>query len=81
MDSEKRRLIHSIEFLKDPYNVCEFIIALLSLNVSIEEMHQVIKWLVILSKKTLKVFDQVESKLIVNAIVITSKKYLVLVYN
>ena len=34
------RLVHSIEFLKDPYRFCEFIIALLSLNISIEEMHR-----------------------------------------
>ena len=41
-DSEKRRLIHLIEFLKDPFDVCEFIIVLLFLNVSIEEMYQII---------------------------------------
>ena len=28
-----------MEFLKDPYDVCEFMIALLSLNVSIKEMY------------------------------------------
>ena len=42
MDSEKGRLVHSIEFLKDPYDDYEFLIALLSLNVCIEEMCQVI---------------------------------------
>ena len=36
------RLVHSTEFLKDPYRFCEFIIALLSLNISIEEMHPII---------------------------------------
>ena len=41
-DSEKRRVIHLIEFLKDPFDVCEFIIVLLFLNVSIEEMYQII---------------------------------------
>ena len=42
MDSEKGRLVHSIEFLKNQYDFCEFVIALLSLNISIEEMYQVI---------------------------------------
>ena len=42
MDGEERRLVYSIGFLKDPYDVCELIIALLSLNVTIEEMYQVI---------------------------------------
>ena len=42
LDSEKRRLVHLIKFLKDPYDVCEFIIALLFLNVSIKEMYQII---------------------------------------
>ena len=41
LDSEKRRLVHLIEFLKDPYDACEFIIALLSLNVSIKEIYQI----------------------------------------
>ena len=36
------KLVHLIEFLKDPYDVWEFIIALLSLNVSTEEMYQII---------------------------------------
>ena len=40
MDSEKRRLVDLIEFSKEPYDVCEFIIALLSLYISIEEMYQ-----------------------------------------
>ena len=38
LDSEKNRLVHLNEFLKDRY-VWEFIITLLSLNVSIEEMY------------------------------------------
>ena len=42
MDSEQGRLVHSIEFLKNQYDFCEFVIALLSLNISIEEMYQVI---------------------------------------
>ena len=42
MDSEKRRLVHLIEFLKDLYDVGEFIIALLSWNVSTAEMYQII---------------------------------------
>ena len=40
LGNQNRRLIHSIVLLMDPY---EFIIALLSLlNVSIEEMHQIV---------------------------------------
>ena len=42
LDSEKRRMVHLIQFLKEPYHFWEFIIALLSLNVSIEKMYQII---------------------------------------
>ena len=38
LDSEKNRMVHLNEFLMDRY-VWEFIITLLSLNVSIEEMY------------------------------------------
>ena len=62
MDGEKRRLVHSIEFVKDPYNVCEFIIALLSLNVSIEYIELPLDNH-LKQRKTLKVYDQVEKKL------------------
>ena len=43
LNSEKRILVHLTEFFKEPYDVCEFIIALLSLNVSREEIYQIIK--------------------------------------
>ena len=42
LDNKKRRLVHLTEFLKNPYDVCEFIIFSLSLNVTIEEIYQVI---------------------------------------
>ena len=35
-------LVHLIQFLKDPNDACEFIIALLPLNVSTEEMYHII---------------------------------------
>ena len=60
MDIGKRRLVHPIEFLKDPYDFCEFVIALLSLNVSIDKISMVSNPK---QRNTLKVFDQVESKL------------------
>ena len=60
MDSEKRRLVHPIEILKDPYDFCEFIIPLLSLDLSIEEISMVSNPK---QRNALKVFDQVESKL------------------
>ena len=41
LNSEKRILVHLTEFFMEPY-VCEFIIALLSLNVSREETYQII---------------------------------------
>ena len=59
MDSEKGRLVHSIEFLKDPYDGYEFLIALLSLNVCLEEMYQVINSHP-KERKTLKVFNWLE---------------------
>ena len=37
LNSRKRRLVHLTEVLKDPCHVCESIITLLSLNVSIED--------------------------------------------
>ena len=42
LDSEKRRLVHLIEFLKDPYDVWDIMIALLSLNLSMKEMYPII---------------------------------------
>ena len=42
LGNDKRRLVHLTEFLKNPYDVCEFIIFPLSLNVTIEEIYQVI---------------------------------------
>ena len=42
LNSEKRILVHLTEFFMEPYDVCEFIIALLSLNVSREETYQII---------------------------------------
>ena len=65
MDSEKRRLVHLIEFFKDLNDVWESIIALLSLNVSTEEIYQVTVSVLNHPKqrKALKIYDQVESKL------------------
>ena len=42
LDSENWRLVHIIDLLKNPDDVHEFIITLLSLNVSIEEIYQII---------------------------------------
>ena len=50
LGNKKRRLVHSIKLLKNPY-VFEFIIALLSLNVGIEKCIKMYLWLVILSKE------------------------------
>ena len=42
LDSENRRLLHLIEVLKNPTDVFQLIFALLSLNVSIEKIYQII---------------------------------------
>ena len=42
LNSDNRRLEHLIEFLKGATDVFELTIALLSLNISIEKMYQVI---------------------------------------
>ena len=41
LDSDSRRLEHLIEFFNDATDVFEFVIALLSLHVSIDKMYQV----------------------------------------
>ena len=42
LGSENWRLVHIIDLLKNPDDVHEFIITLLSLNVSVEEIYQII---------------------------------------
>ena len=42
MDGEKGKLADSTAFLRDPNDVCEFIIPLLVLTVNIEKRYQII---------------------------------------
>ena len=59
----KMRLAHLIEFLKGPY-VWEFTIALLPLNASMKKNFKLFLVNHLKQRTTLKLYDQVESKLV-----------------